>query len=258
MKDESRVPPLEGNSLRTVEALGSLMRVLPNRSFTCPTCENEPEIEHLHYLADEMNIVDPYDKPGTVVPRLAYAKCSVCGRQDKRLYSCSLCLNVTYCGKSCQINNWARHSKHCNKMENGKAINSSSDDSYSNHKILHDVEDLSKPSEKISNGQLTNIPNLIPRIVQMKSQAENLQAGDTIDHSNKKETNIISTVPHVKVTIDNGKQHQLSQQNTDFNKTPISNMEHDNLTCKIDLKLNNEKVKCQKEVYDEVRRTLRS
>lgn len=191
MREDDRLPPFEGSQLKTLRALQSLIRVLPNRSYPCQTCETEPDVEHSHFLADEQIIVDPY----TDIPNLTFAKCSVCGRKDTRLYSCSLCHKGHYCGKSCQVSNWSRHSLSCLKSDNSRINNYYQSNGCETALKKHDASFDSSPKVQ-DNAKLA----FVPRVIQINQKNHNCY--DTVDRTGERSGASDSTKPFVTAKND--------------------------------------------------------
>lgn len=76
---------------------------LPNASFTCPLCLNQPYCDRSCQLR------------GWLAHRLdcrgSQKLCTVCGKAASVL--CPVCLVQPYCSRSCQVTDWQLHSQYC-------------------------------------------------------------------------------------------------------------------------------------------------
>ena len=58
---------------------------------------------------DRMCALDPWK--GTPTAALPPAACHVCGKAPAK--RCAACMGPAYCGKECQVGDWAKHKKDC-------------------------------------------------------------------------------------------------------------------------------------------------
>jgi len=84
-----------------------LVRFNRSPDSVCETCDNYPDLDHLHYILSEQTIVDPKD----VIPEIIDLTCNVCG-VTSNIRKCR-CNDIYYCSKECQKKDWPKHKARC-------------------------------------------------------------------------------------------------------------------------------------------------
>ncbi|CAG2164045.1 unnamed protein product, partial [Oppiella nova] len=87
-----------------------LLKVLNTSGDECSFCNGGDTIEHLHFILDEQQVIDPKQLPALIA---ANTECQKCGQKSANIKLCSQCKTTYYCGIKCQSSDWVNHKKIC-------------------------------------------------------------------------------------------------------------------------------------------------
>ncbi|XP_053215048.1 uncharacterized protein LOC128398243 isoform X2 [Panonychus citri] len=103
-----------GELVNNLCAVENLFKILSTRDEMCQVCTAEPLIRHVHFIASEEIVIDPFQD----LPQSFSVACSYCCTKDGKFVVCSRCQTTSYCGLRCQSLDWLSHRKKCSPQSN--------------------------------------------------------------------------------------------------------------------------------------------
>ncbi|XP_054167375.1 uncharacterized protein LOC128964763 [Oppia nitens] len=113
-RNHSDTASLSGSTEMEVLSLyaktNKLLKVLETVADECTVCIAKPPVEHLHFIINENQVIDPKEMPALIDLGIS---CQTCGQKAANLKLCSQCKRSHYCNTKCQTNDWSQHRLVC-------------------------------------------------------------------------------------------------------------------------------------------------
>lgn len=109
----SQTGSLDSSQLDVLSPLAKtnkLLKVLERAEDDCSFCIGNQDLEHLHFILSDQQLVDPNQAPGLVTIN---TQCLMCGKKSLEPKLCAQCRNAVYCSQKCQSDNWSKHRIEC-------------------------------------------------------------------------------------------------------------------------------------------------